>query len=72
MPHLAAAPCSPWQVAPYELLDSLPRLSWEDARARQAMRARLAAAQSGGSGGDGPSAAQQILASAQAARAPQQ
>lgn len=60
------------QVAPYELLDSLPRLSWEDARARQAMRARLAAAQSGGSGGDGPSAAQQILASAQAARAPQQ
>lgn len=55
-----------WQVAPYELLDSLPRLSWEDARARQAMRARLAAASSGGS--EGPSAAQQILASAQAAQ----
>lgn len=68
----AHAPLTSVQVAPYELLDSLPRLSWEDARARQALRARLAAAGSGGGGdGEGQTAAQQILASAQAVQ-PQQ
>ncbi|KAL4447632.1 hypothetical protein ABPG75_004851 [Micractinium tetrahymenae] len=60
------------QVAPFELLDALPRLSWEDARARQAMRARLAAAANSGGGSEGQSAAQQILAGARAAQPPQQ
>lgn len=62
------------QIAAYELLDSLPRLSPEDARARQALRTRLAAAKAAaeagsgsGSGSSGGSEAQQILATARVA-----
>ncbi|EFN59981.1 hypothetical protein CHLNCDRAFT_133105 [Chlorella variabilis] len=60
------------QIAAYELLDALPRLSPDDALARQQLRARLAGivSGSGGSGGEpegGPSAAQQILQNAQGA-----
>ncbi|PSC74969.1 fe-S cluster assembly factor chloroplastic [Micractinium conductrix] len=56
------------QIAPFDLLDALPRLSAEDAQARQAMRARLAAAKAAAAGGGGPSAAQQILQTAQTAQ----
>ncbi|KAI7842036.1 hypothetical protein COHA_004236 [Chlorella ohadii] len=54
------------QIASYELLDSLPRLSAEEAAARQQQRAAAAAA--GGSGG--MSAAQQILQNARTTAPP--
>lgn len=55
------------QIASYELLDSLPRLSAEEAAARQQQRAAAAAA-AGSSGG--LSAAQQILQNARSASPP--
>lgn len=56
------------QIAAYDLLDALPRLSADDARVRQGLRARLAAADAGSGG---VSAAQQILQNAQPAAASQ-
>jgi DUF971 family protein len=53
------------QVAPYELLLTLPRIGAEEAAARAEAAAQMAAAEAEAAGAVPPTAAQEILANAQ-------